>query len=173
VRQLGTGRIGVFAAIFSRKAYIAIAAASALVFYYVFYYLVVSDNYGVFLVLMPIYLIYLLVATSGILFSISVFTVAYSAASRRLGVEGGIMGVLLPSMGGIVAGCACALPLLTSILLFLGINAFEALGIVTAIGIYQLWIVLAMIAINTGMIYYYLGRLPASRKKRQRRAAGL
>ena len=162
------GRISTFVTIFSRKRYVAIAAVGAAAFYYIFYYLVTTDNFGAFLLFIPIYLIYALVVSSGILFAISVFAVANSAASRRLGIEGGIIGVLLPSVGGVVAGCACAFPLLASILLFIGVNTFEAAGVVSLVGGYQLWIDIAMILVNIAMIYYYLGRLRLHPRRRRR-----
>ena len=144
--------------IFSHPLYIIVAAASASAFFYLFRYIVSASNYGVFLYLGPIYLVYLLVATSGVLFSISVFAIVYSLASRRTEASSSIISILLPSIGGLVAGCACAFPLIASILLFVGINTFEAAGLISSINSYQVWIMLAMVAINLGIIYYYLGR---------------
>lgn len=148
--------------------YLLLALASSAAFFYLFRYLIASNNHGIFLVLMPIYIIYALVATSGILFSISVFTMLSSIASRRIGAIGGIEGVIAPSIGGLVASCACTFPLLESVLLFLGVNTFDAIGIVSAIDGYQVWIISAMTLINLGLIYYYLGKIsvPPRRKKK-------
>ena len=160
-------RAHAFAVVFSRKLYIAIAAAGSLLFYYLFYYLVAAENYGAFILFIPVYLLYALVLTSGVLFAISVFTVANSIASRRLGVEGSIVGVLMPSIGGMVASCACAFPIMTSVLLFFGVNTLEAAGIISIVNSYQSWIMLAMIAANLAMIYYYLGRTGAPQRRRR------
>ncbi len=162
-----SARLRTFAAIFARKRYMAIAAAGALLFYYLFYYLVSAENYGAFILLMSPYLLYALVVTSGILFAISVFAVANSLASRRMGIEGGIIGVLMPSIGGVVASCACTFPIIASVLLFFGVNTLEAAGIISLVNSYQLWIMLAMIAANLAIIYYYLGRLGISKKRRR------
>lgn len=152
--------------IYSDIKYIAIALASSAAFFYLFRYMIAANNRGIFLVLMPISLVYVLVATSGILFSISVFAMSYSISSRKLGAIGGIEGVIAPSIGGLVASCACTFPLLESVLLFLGVNTFDAIGIVSAIASYQIWIISAMILINTAMIYYYLGKMSVLPRKR-------
>lgn len=163
IRLLIAGRI------FRHPAYIAIAAVSATLFFYLFRYLTAVNNHGIFLIFIPIYVVYALVLTSGILFSISVFAIAHSIASRRLGEIGGIEGVLLPSLGGLVASCGCAFPLLESIFLFFGINAFEAVGIVSVINSYQIWIIAAMVLVNLATIYYYLGKIPLAPSKKIRK----
>ena len=163
IRLLTAGRI------FRHPAYIAIAAASSILFFYLFRYLIAINNHGIFLILIPIYIVYALVLTSGILFSISAFAIAHSIASSRLGEIGGIEGILIPSLGGLVASCGCAFPLLESIFLFFGINAFEAVGIVSVINSYQIWILAAMILVNLATIYYYLGKIPMAPSKKRRK----
>ena len=167
--RLKSARLLTALRIYSNVKYLLLAIVSSIAFFYLFRYLIASNNHGIFLLLMPIYVIYALVATSGILFSISVFTMSYSIASRKLGAMGGLEGVIAPSIGGLVASCACTFPLLESVLLFLGVNTFDAIGIVSAVASYQIWIISAMILINLGMIYYYLGKIsvPPSRKKRK------
>jgi hypothetical protein len=162
-RLLTAGRI------FRHPLYIAIAAVSTILFFYLFRYLIAINNHGIFLLLMPMYIVYLLVLTSGVLFSISLFAIAHSVASRRLGEIGGIEGLVIPSLGGLVASCGCAFPLLESIFLFFGVNTFEAVGIVSVINSYQLWILGAMIFINLATIYYYLGKVPMGPAKKRRR----
>ena len=160
MKEKANRRLSTATAIFRHPAYILIAAASALAFYYLFLYLIAVNNHGIPLITAPLYLVYLLVATSGIVFSISLFAIAHSIASRRMGEIGGIEGVLIPSIGGLVASCGCAFPLLESILLFFGINTFEAVGIVSTINAYQSWILGIMILINLATIYYYLSKIP-------------
>ncbi len=162
-RLLTAGRI------FRHPVYIAIAAISTIVFFYIFVYLISVNNHGIFLLLLPMYVVYLLVLTSGVLFSISLFAIAHSVASRRLGEIGGLEGLIIPSLGGLVASCGCAFPLLESIFLFFGVNAFEAVGIVSVINSYQLWILCAMVLINLATIYYYLGKIPMSPPKNRRK----
>ncbi|MCL4365515.1 MAG: hypothetical protein M1569_04115 [Candidatus Marsarchaeota archaeon] len=151
-------RINTAIRIFSHPLYILIAVLGSSAFFYIFHYLISRSNNGVFIIFTPIYLIYALVITSGILFSISVFAIIHSVASRRSGVSGGIASALLPAAGSLIASCGCSFSLLASILLFLGINTFEAAGIISFIGSYQAWIILAMISANILMIIYYLGK---------------
>ena len=167
--RLKSARLLTALRIYSDAKYLLLALASSAVFFYIFRYMIASNNHGIFLVLMPIYIIYALVATSGILFSISVFTMSFSITARKLGAIGGIEGVIAPSIGGLVASCACTFPLLESVLLFLGVNTFDAIGIVSAIDGYQIWIISAMILINLGMIYYYLGKVSVPPRKKARK----
>lgn len=155
--------------IFGHSAYVAIAAASSVLLFYLFRYLIAVNNHGIFLLLIPIYIVYALVVTSGILFSISLFAIAHSVASRRIGEIGGIEGIIIPSLGGLVASCGCAFPLLESIFLFFGINAFDAVGIISVVNAYQLWILIAMILVNLATIYYYLGKIPIGPAKKSRK----
>ena len=167
--RLKSARLLTSLRIFSDAKYLLLTLASSAAFFYLFRYMIAANNHGIFLVLLPIYVIYALVATSGILFSISIFTMSYSIASRKLGAIGGLEGVIAPSIGGLVASCACTFPLLESVLLFLGVNTFDAIGIVSAIDSYQVWIISAMILINLGMIYYYLGKISVPPSKKARR----
>ncbi len=161
-------RISSAIAIFKKPAYTIIAISSAIAFFYLFRYLVSVNNDGLFLIFIPIYLIYALVATSGVLFSISIFTIAHSISMKRSGAVGGIEGILLPSIGGLIVGCGCSFPLLESILLFFGVGVFQAVGIISILNGYQYAIIAAMIALNIIAIYYYLGRLQQPPRRRKR-----
>lgn len=160
------GRALVLSRIFSHPVYAAAAVISTAAFYYLFRYLIEANNHGIFLVLVPLYLVYVMAATSGLVFSTSLFAIAHSVASRRAGELGSIEGILVPSISGIVAGCGCAFPLLESVLLFFGVNALEAAGIVSLISSYQSWIMLALVLLNVAMMYYYLGKIPLGPRRR-------
>jgi hypothetical protein len=152
-------RLDTFLIIFKHPTYIASTIISAAIFYGILYLLIVMSNEGVFLLLIPPYLAYALVITSGILFSISLYSLARSVLTRAARLEGGSAGVLLPSLGGLVASCGCSFSVLASILVLLGINSFEAIGLVSIINSYQIWLFLIMIAANITIIYIYLGRI--------------
>ncbi len=152
--------------IFSKPAYMMIAAAASILFFYLFRYLIEVNNHGIFLVLIPMYIIYALVITSGAIFSISLYAIWHSIASRRMGELGSIEGILIPSLGGLVASCGCAFPLLESVLLFFGVSVLQAAGIASAINSYQIWILSSMITLNVILVYYYLGKItPISSRK--------
>ena len=121
--------------------------------------MIAISNMGVFLILIPIYLVYLLVICSGILFSISLYTIFRSLLTKTARFEGSVAGVLLPSAGGLIASCGCSFSIFASMLIFFGINTFDAVGLVSAISSYQLWLISALIIVDIGMIYVYLGKL--------------
>ena len=167
--RLKGGRLLTAIRIFRHPAYIAIAAVSAILFFFLFRYLISVNNHGIFLIFIPMYVVYLLVLTSGVQFSISLFAIAHSVASKRLGEIGSIEGLIIPSLSGLVASCGCAFPLLESIFLFFGVNTFEAVGVVSVINSYQLWILCALILVNLATIYYYLGKIPMGPSKKRGR----
>ncbi|MDE1768634.1 MAG: hypothetical protein KGH64_05030 [Candidatus Micrarchaeota archaeon] len=152
-------RLEIFIAIFRRPAYIISTLISAAIFFYLFYYIIQASNRGIFLITLPIYFIYALVLTSGILFSISLYSISRALLSRAQRLEGSIAGILMPSIGGLVASCACSFSILASVLIFFGINTFDALGLVSFLSQYQVWLIAILIALNLAIIYFYLGEL--------------
>lgn len=159
------GRLDVFLIIFRHPTYVISTIVSAGVFYYIFYLMIILSNRGAFLVFIPIYLVYLLVLTSGILFSVSVYSISRAVLTKAAKFEGGIASILLPSLGGLVASCGCSFSILASLLIFLGINTFSAVGYISLLNQYQLWIICALIAANVLIIYAYLGKLTAFFRK--------
>lgn len=160
-------RLEAFLIIFRYPTYIISTIISSIVFYYIFYLMIVASNEGVFLVLIPIYLVYLLVILSGILFSISLYIIARSLLTKAARLEGSAAGILLPSIGGLIASCGCSFSVLASVLIFFGINTFDAVGFVSLINSYQIWFILLLILIDIGMIYFYLGKLTSFFRKRK------
>ncbi len=159
-------RLDAFILIFKHPAYIISTIASAAVFYYIFYLMIILSNRGAFLLFVPIILVYLLVLVSGILFSISLYIMARSILTKASRLEGGIAGILLPSLGGLIASCGCSFSVFASLLIFLGINTFDAVGVISVINSYQLWLIALLILIDIGLVYYYLGKLTVFFSKR-------
>ncbi len=150
-------RISVLWALAKSPAYLAIMVAGSLIYFLIFYNLIIASNYGIFLVTVPIYLVYAMIATAGILLSLGAFSISTALLSRASGLGGGAFSAILPTVGGLVATCACSYSILASLLAFAGINAFEVSGIVSGIALYQLWIMSAIVALNLIMIFYYSG----------------
>src|SRR5271155_3239917 len=94
-------RLEAFLIIFRHPTYIISTLLSSAVFYYIFYLMIAASNEGVFLIFIPIYLVYILVALSGILFSISIYTISRSLLTKAARFEGSLAGILLPSVGGL------------------------------------------------------------------------
>lgn len=160
-------RLDVFLIIFKNPVYILSTIISSAIFYYIFYILIAISNKGIFILLIPAYLIYLLMILSGILFSISLYSLLKSLLTKAARFEGEIASILLPSIGGLISSCGCSFSIFASLLGFLGVNAFESIGIVSTISTYQLWLIVALVVINVAMIYFYLGKLTRFFSKRK------
>ncbi len=159
-------RLEMFKIIFSHPVYIISTIVSAAVFYAIFYYLIAISNKGIFLLLLPGYLVYTLMITSGILFSISLYIIIRSILTKAARLEGSVAGVLLPSLGGLIASCGCSFSVLASIMIFFGINTFNAVGFVSAVSNYQIPLFAVLISANLIIIYYYLGKIANFHRKR-------
>ncbi len=167
----GVGRGSVMLELLTSQTYVGIAVAGALVYFLVFNYMITYSSYGLFIVTVPIYLIYIMVGTAGILLSLSV----YSAAGRLLRpaaeVEEGALSAILPSAGGLVATCACSYSLLGSMLIYFGVSSLAVSGIMSLVSAYQLWILIAIIFLNLLSVYYFSGRIASAECRVQRREA--
>ena len=153
------GRLAVVVSLIRSPAYQAIMTGAALLYFLIFYNLITASNYGIFLVTIPIYLVYIMVASAGFLLSLSVFSIKTALLGRASAAGEGALSAILPTVGSLVATCACSYSLLASLLAFIGINAFEISSVVSSISLYQLWLIIAIIAINLVMIFYYLGKV--------------
>jgi hypothetical protein len=158
-KTLRTGRIGAFATVFREPRYIAIALLGAIAYYFVYFIIIRASNYGIFLITVPLYLIYAIAATSGILLALSAFSIAKSLLSLKAGTAGGIASAFIPSVGSMVATCACSYPILGSFLFFLGVNAFELSSIVSVISQYELEATFLIVVVNMLLLFYYSGRI--------------
>ncbi len=165
------GRLAVVISLIKSPVYQAIMTSAALLYFLVFHILVIASNYGIFLVTIPIYLVYIMVASAGFLLALSVFSIRTALIGRVSAAGEGALSAILPTVGSLVATCACSYSLLASLLAFIGINAFEISSVVSSISLYQLWLIIAIIAVNLDMIFYYLGKVAnaASRLHPKRR----
>ncbi len=158
-KRARAGRLQVIWSMFNSPVYLAIAVSGSLFYFLIFYYLVTTSNYGVFLVLVPVYLVYIMVASAGILLALGVFSLSSALMKPVSGVEEGAFSAILPTVGGLVATCSCSYSVLAALLAFFGINAFEISGIVSGISLYQIWLIVAVVLLNIVMLYYYSGKV--------------
>lgn len=149
-------RLSILARIFKSPAYIATAIAGAAAYYFLFY-LFAKLNAGLFLVTVPMYLIYLLVATGAITLTIGIYGVAAYRRSSQIATCS--VSTLTPIVGGLVVSCGCGSALLTPFLLTLGFNALQAVAISTTLARYNSLLVTSLIIINLLLVYYQLGSL--------------
>ncbi len=158
-REYKTNRLKALTGIFSKPLYAIIGILSSIGYFTLFYLMVKSSNYGIFLLTVPVYVIYVISVTSGILLSLSLFSIFKSLLSVRTGVAGGVLSVVLPSVGSTVITCACSYPIIGTFLLFVGVNALELSAAISTLARYDTAAAFLIIAINVVAIYYYLGRI--------------
>lgn len=106
------------------------------------------------------YLVYLLSLSASLLLTMTVY--AFSLRIRegvRAGPVRGLFGSISAAVGGSVAGCACQAPILYNLLYFLGMNAFEASGLVTLAATYQTELNVLLILLNILMTYSILSKV--------------
>ncbi len=147
-------------AVYKRPRYIALNLAFIAVYYYLFRYLVLLQNRGLFLVLgVPLYLIYAVVITSSILMTVAIYTVF--ARRSPYNVYGGVLGSASAVVAGIVSGCGCTAPLvLGGFTLVVGVS--EATYLNNFLSDNTFAILLFFLFLNLLMFVYYLYHMPDS-----------
>lgn len=145
-------------AIVTKPIYLAVLIVAAIIYYYVFYYLITSSNYGLFLLTIPVYLLYALVITSALLLTIAVSSI-HGGIKYGRAITGSVSGSIILLAGGTIASCACTVPIFVSLLYILGATVADVTLINFYISTYQLYILGALILANLALIYHYLGRL--------------
>lgn len=126
-------------------------------FYFIFDFLIKYQNRGVFLINIPIYIIYLAIASSSILTSISIATVLKTIKIKSA-YAGASFGAFTSVLSGIITGCGCSFPLLISIFSLFGINSTYALFFNLFFVNNAFFILLAIIIINMLTIVYLIGQ---------------
>ena len=144
--------------IVTKPIYLAVLIVAAIIYYYVFYYLITSSNYGLFLLTIPVYLLYALVITSALLLTIAVSSI-HGGIKYGRAITGSVSGSIILLAGGTIASCACTVPIFVSLLYILGATVADVTLINFYISTYQLYILGALILANLALIYHYLGRL--------------
>ncbi len=155
----GPGRARILFRLLTSEVYVGIALAGALAYFAVISYLVSSSNYGIFLITVPIYMVYAMVSTAGILLAMGVYSIRSALLSARAAAGEGALSAVLPAVGSMAVTCSCTYPFLGSILIFFGASSLTVSAVISYVASYQLWILAAVIAVNLALIYYYLGKL--------------
>jgi hypothetical protein len=139
--------------------YAALNVAVAIAYYIILVELVRYQNYGILVFGVPKLLIYALVVSSSVMFTIGVY---YTA--RRLGsisrASASIFGTMATVFTGVVVGCGCSAPILFGIgsLFFSAVELSVAESYISGHGAL---IVSVLLAINAVLIIYYFGRISA------------
>ncbi len=162
-------RLDVLKGVFTKPAYLAVAAAASLAYYALIYFVVTHSDYGIFLVTVPVYLIYALVISGGLLLSTSIYVLNRRRKIISCGTGGGIFSVIASFVGGVATSCGCTAPILYSALYSLGFGIFQAASVVAFFSGNEVIILSAFIALNVLFIYYQAGKLGVGKRRRSRK----
>lgn len=147
--------------------YLAIFVATLLVYDLFFHYMITTSDYGIFLVTVPLYLIYLLIVSAALLVTLGVYSASMIRyRSTKRGVSSGFYGTFSVLVGGISAGCACQAPILYGVLYFVGLNSLEASSFVTIFSSHEKSILEILILLNILLIFAFSLRIQERMKKR-------
>ncbi|MGC9099240.1 MAG: hypothetical protein ACP5HW_01685 [Candidatus Micrarchaeia archaeon] len=148
-------RLETFKAIFREKIYLAELFIGFFAYLFIFI-LIVHTNKFIIINSESRILIGTLIVTSSFILTLATYIIRNSA--KPSGYAGSIYSLLVSIFGSFFASCGCQAPLLMTILYTIGLNAIEATWFMSIIVSYNNYILLAFIAINLLLIYYYLGK---------------
>lgn len=134
--------------------YLALFVFISIVYYFLLYFIVRTTS-RIFTA--PALLVYLLVITSALVFTIGIFGIM--KARKQSGVACSVTGSLVPLVGSVVLGCGCESTVIVPFLVGIGVSASSAFGFSLLIARYTLYILSALILLNIFLLYYELGRL--------------
>ena len=134
--------------------YILLNAIIAVLYYAVFQFLLhYGLHYGIAFAFtnVPLYLMYALVITSSVLFTVAIYSLVHNRKSKRLGALNGGVGTAMPAVGSFIAGCGChGLALLA--LFSAVISTSEAISVVDFLQAYQVPLFAMLIVLNLVLI---------------------
>lgn len=157
IQQSRMSRLDALSLIFRNPKYIAVGIVGALINYVIFTYFVLYSNRGIFLVAAPLPLIYLLAVTGGIVIAIATFAITINTIMPTEKLSGEALGVIIPAIGSMLSSCACTYPVIATVLLAAGINAFAVSNFVYLVNLYQWKILAGLVVLNLLLAYHYLG----------------
>lgn len=133
--------------------YIALNLLIGLIYYAAFYYLSYIQGGNAIMLYLPVYIIFLLVATSSILLTITI----YSIKNRKRNASGAAA-----SVGTVVLGsglCGCTTTLLPTAALALGASITSVYVLSSFLRNYGIEITSALIVVNLVVVAYYVNKL--------------
>jgi len=143
--------------IYGKPKYIALNLGIAVAYYFIIEYLLSIQQKGIPITSIPIYLIYALVVTTSITFTIAIYSIANTRKNNARFSASSVSAVSTVA-GGVLAGCGCQAAILFNVLAF-GVGTGEATLINTIVSENAPLIVGAMLIINLFVIGYYLDKL--------------
>lgn len=150
--------------IYSKPVYVAINIAVAVLYYLLFAFLIRYQNYGILLITVPKPLLYTLIITASIMFTIGVYAMKRSF-KRRSTASATAVGTCMTMFAGVISGCGCSVPIVYGITA-LGFSIGEVSVLDAFININSTYIISAIIAVNILLIFYYSLRISGKGKGR-------
>jgi len=150
------GRLAAAKEVISSPVCIVVALLSVCAYYLLFFGAIEYGNKGVFILSVPIYLVYALIITASALLAVSAFAVLKSFHVRAATSEGAVS-VIASSCGCLIAGCGCYSPIIASALYAIGFGTIQVSGAISALASYQAWLILLFVLANLVLIYHQLG----------------
>lgn len=148
-----------FKIIFGSKLVVTATALIAIIYYFVIeYFISLNAPGGHVFVTTPAILLYLLALSASILLVVSVYSMRFSFSRIESEAEG-IASFVTTVLGGIIAGCNCAVPIIASAMYLLTLNALTVSGVLVFIGDHQIELFLLLIAFNILLSYHHLSKL--------------
>ncbi len=145
-----------------KPAYIFINIVVAALYYLLFIFLIRYQNYGILIFGAPKSLLYALVITSSIMFTIGIYAMRRSF-KRKTTASASAVGTIMTLFAGVIAGCGCSAPLIYGITVF-GLSIAEVSVLAAFITQYSAYIISVIIAVNILLILYYSLKIPGARK---------
>lgn len=143
--------------------YIALNVAIAVAYYYLIKYLLSIQQKGIPITSVPFYLVYILVVTSSVTFTIAIYSISNTRRNKARYSATSVSAATAVA-GGVLAGCGCQAAILFNVLA-VSVGAGEATLVNTIITENAPLLFGAMIIINLFVIGYYIEKLskPACR----------
>ena len=143
--------------IYSKPIYLAVNVIIAIIYYYVFDFIVKAQNHGVLLLInVPSPLIYALIGTASIMLTISIYSIRNTRANAARVSSSGFS-AFAAIFGGLVNGCGCSAPLMFGLFSII-FGSTEAIYMDAFVSNNSVPIISTLIAINLVFIGYYLNK---------------
>jgi hypothetical protein len=137
--------------------YIALNIAIAVAYYFVIKYLLSIQQDGIPITTVPVYLIYLLVITSSITFTIAIYSISNTRRNHAK-ISATSVSAVTTFAGGVLSGCSCQAAILFNVLAF-SVGSGEATLVNTIVGENAPILFGIMIILNIFVAGYYLEKL--------------
>jgi hypothetical protein len=144
-----------FKKIYSPK-YIVFNVIVAVAYYLAITYIIKAQNYGIVLILVPKYLLYLVIASASIMLTTGVYTTINSLHKKGTTAITSL-GTVASLFTGLILGCGCGAPALFAITA-VGASLIEASAIAATLVNYSIPILAGIILFNLLLILYYAGK---------------